>query len=51
MWRSWKKSWRYFFAIEVLCNQAHHIKGEANMTKIIIITIILLTMWCMEQGL
>ncbi len=36
---------------EVLCNQAHHIKGEANVTKIIIITIILLIMWCMEQGL
>ncbi len=33
-----------FFAIEVLCDQAHHIRGEGSVTKNIIITIILLTM-------
>jgi hypothetical protein len=42
MWGSWKRSWKYFFAIEVLCHQAHHIRGEGSVTRIIIIIIILL---------
>ncbi len=40
-----------FFAVEVLHNQAHRIRGEGSVTKNVIIIIILLTMWCMQQGL
>jgi hypothetical protein len=35
---------RYFSAIEVLCNQAHRIRGEGSVTKNVVIIIILLTM-------